>query len=64
MPTIRFTYDRDVARFGDRPVEVPEVTARRLVADRRAVLVADADNELCGSLCPEAACETCPASAQ
>lgn len=39
MPTIRFTYDRDVARFGTQPVEVPEVTARKLVADRRAELV-------------------------
>lgn len=42
MPLIRYTYARDVAAHGDQPVQVEDVEARVLVADRRAELV-DAD---------------------
>lgn len=39
MPLIRYTYPSDVRQYGSEPVEVPDVSARVLVADRRAVLV-------------------------
>lgn len=42
MTLIRYTYPRDVARFGEWPREVPEGVARRLILDRRAELVAPA----------------------
>ena len=42
MPLIRWTYERDVNRHGDKPFHVADWQARQLVADRRAELV-DAD---------------------
>jgi hypothetical protein len=38
---IRYTYPKDVARYGADPIEVPEVSAHVLVERRRAVLVAE-----------------------
>lgn len=61
MPTVRFTYARDVARFGSQPVEVPDVTARRLLADRRAELVpaeVPPSSPDCAAGC--AICDGCP----
>lgn len=37
MPLIRWITAKDVDLYGELPVDVPEVTARRVVADRRAV---------------------------
>lgn len=39
MPTIRYTYGRDVTRHGEGLHQVSGVEARVLVAARRAVLV-------------------------
>lgn len=41
MPLIRYISDFDIAEHGDQPVEVPDVSVRVLVADRRAILVDD-----------------------
>lgn len=45
MPLIRYTHEPDVALYGSEPIEVYDVVARTVVADRRAVLV-DAPEEL------------------
>lgn len=39
MPLIRYIYGPDIAEHGAEPVEVYDVEARVLTADRRAVLV-------------------------
>jgi hypothetical protein len=39
MPLIRYIYGPDIAAHGDQPVVVEDVTARHLIALRRAVVV-------------------------
>lgn len=47
MPLIRWTYERDVNKHGDKPFHVTEMTARKLLEERRVALVdADALEEL------------------
>lgn len=35
MPRIRYTYYRDVERYGEVPIEVPQTVAQVLVVERR-----------------------------
>lgn len=62
MPKIRYTYGRDVARYGADPVDVHDITARKLVADRRAELVdelhIDRADDTCAD-CPVGGCAGC-----
>ncbi|HEU5026590.1 MAG TPA: hypothetical protein VFV01_16865 [Spirillospora sp.] len=39
MPLIRWTYERDVAKHGDKPFHVSDLTARWLLERRRVELV-------------------------
>lgn len=44
MPLIRYTYPRDVAEFGDKPILVEDLEARTLVDQlQRAVRVTEDD---------------------
>lgn len=62
MPFIRYTYPADVEVHGSEPIEVPEVSAKVLVVERRRAELVEmppADQLECAD-CPEGDCADCP----
>lgn len=62
MPFIRYTYPADVEVHGSEPIEVPEVSAKVLVVERRRAELVEMpapEAEGCDE-CPEGDCADCP----